>query len=128
MASRRRRFLSFRSPIVAACCGLVLAAACGSNPELRPGQPPLGGGADVGEACENTEDCLPALMCGTEGVCVSTCGEVSGTSCGREACLPSGRCSEGLGQRCQGSDDCGDGLVCSGRGQCAVPCEAEALT
>jgi hypothetical protein len=63
------------------------------------------------------------LRCGDGDLCVGACGALTGNSCGPEACLVSGYCSQGLGSDCETTSDCTDGLVCSDLGHCAAPCE-----
>jgi hypothetical protein len=122
MASKGWKYSSIRASLLGASAALVLASACGSNPELVPATTPIDAGAGLGEACENNEDCSSSLC--SRGVCVARCGEVTSASCGREACLPSGLCSTGLGRDCTDSSECSDGLSCSTLGHCAAPCES----
>jgi hypothetical protein len=123
MVSKRSRFVSFRGLVLGSCCAFALGIACGSNPELTPPGEGFDGGAALGERCEISEDCAPALLCGVNGTCVGACGDVTDDSCGDEACLVSGRCSHGLGNDCKKSGDCDEGLVCSSLKHCAAPCE-----
>ncbi|HYQ16931.1 MAG TPA: hypothetical protein VEQ58_14270, partial [Polyangiaceae bacterium] len=106
------------------CSGaLVLAAACGENPEvLIQGRPATSAGAGLGEACAETGDCATPLFCGPKKQCIGTCGDITSKSCGNEACLPSGLCSLGMGNDCSTDADCNAGLKCSGVKHCSVPC------
>ena len=122
MVSKRSRVTSLRGIVAGSCCALLLGIACGENPELDPTDESFRGGAQLGEPCENGDECAAALVCGPSGTCVSACGEVSGDTCGDEACLDNGRCSQGLARDCKADDGCSDGLVCSPLGHCAVPC------
>lgn len=123
MVSKRSRFASFRGFVLGSCCVLGLGVACGSNPELVLPEESYQGGAQLGEPCAVSEDCDGALLCGPNGTCAGACGEVTGSSCGKEACLASGRCSEGLGSKCNKDRDCNDGLACSSSKHCSVPCK-----
>jgi hypothetical protein len=121
--SKRSRFASFRGLWLGSCCALALGIACGSNPELVPPSDSFQGGAELGEPCAVNEDCAESLLCGPASTCIGACGEVTGHSCGDEACLGSGRCSEGLGSDCKKDRDCGEGLACSSLRHCSMPCE-----
>lgn len=123
MASKRSRFASYRGLLLGCGCALGLGIACGSNPEIVPPSQSFQGGAQLGEPCSVSDDCEAALLCGPDNTCVGACGEVTGSSCGEEACLVSGRCSDGLGSDCKKDRDCNDGLVCSSLEHCSVPCE-----
>jgi hypothetical protein len=120
---RRRRVKSYRFTISATLSALVIAAACGSNPELALTNGDVVGGAELGEPCDLHRDCAADLRCGADGVCERSCGDLDGNGCGAEACLPDGNCSEGLGDSCQNDKSCSEGLVCSGFKRCSVPCE-----
>lgn len=122
----RWRFQSVRWLVLSAGALLVAPAACGGNPELSLIGDSFHGGAQPGEPCEDNQDCAVGLRCGLEAVCVGACGTPSDTSCGNEACLVSGQCSEGLAESCKKDSDCNDGLVCSSFERCSVPCEAGA--
>jgi hypothetical protein len=123
MASKRSRFVSFRGLWLSSCCALALGIACGSNPELFPPGESFKGGVELGGPCAIDVDCAASLVCGADSKCVGACGDVTGRSCGDEACLVSGRCSEGLGSDCKKDRDCGEGLACSSLRHCSVPCE-----
>jgi hypothetical protein len=126
MASKHRKASSFRGLVLSSCCVLVLGVACGSNPELWRSDQPFDGSSGLGEPCESGDDCAAGLQCGDDGKCVGACGAVTGNSCGPEACLVSGLCSQGLASDCDKTSDCNEGLVCSDLGRCAVPCEPSA--
>jgi hypothetical protein len=126
MRANDRKSKSLQRLLVGGCTFLVLAAACGSNPQLVTKGDSFHGGAGLGEACTANDECSASLICGAGNVCVGACGDVTGSSCGDEACLPDGRCSQGLGRNCVEDGDCNDGLVCSDVGRCSVPCEAGA--
>jgi hypothetical protein len=113
---------SFRNWTLAGSAALALGIACGGNPELS-NNGSVHGGAALGEPCGSNDDCAEALLCGDDNTCVGACGETNGDSCGDEACLPDGHCSEGLGSSCKDDDDCDEGLVCSSFHHCAVACE-----
>jgi hypothetical protein len=123
MASKHRKASSFRGLVLSSCCALLLGVACGSNPELWRSDEPVDGRSGLGEPCESGNDCAAGLQCGDDGKCVGACGAVTGDSCGTEACLASGQCSQGLARDCETTSDCNQGLVCSDLGRCAVPCE-----
>ena len=123
MASKHRKASSFRGLVLGSCCALMLGLACGSNPELWRSDEPFDGASGLGEPCESGDDCAAGLQCGDDGRCVGACGSTTGSSCGPEACLVSGFCSQGLGSDCERASDCTDGLLCSDLGRCAVPCE-----
>lgn len=124
MGQARRSSKSFRRLFIGGFCGLSLAAACGGNPELSQNRDTgtVGGDADIGQHCDDETHCKDGLHCGDGDVCVGACGALTSTSCGDEACLPDGSCSQGLGNTCDSSDDCKKGLVCSDLKHCAVPC------
>ncbi len=122
MASKHRKAASFRGIVLGSCCALVLGVACGSNPELLPGSESFDDKAGLGEPCESSDDCASSLLCGDANECVGACGRVTDRSCGAEACLVSGRCSQGLARDCDDASDCDEGLVCSDLGHCAAPC------
>ncbi|HEX2876873.1 MAG TPA: vWA domain-containing protein [Polyangiaceae bacterium] len=119
----RRKFGSIRGVFQGTCGVLLLAAACGSNPELTVKDDAFSGLAGLGDACTTSTDCQASLLCGNGNVCVGACGELTGNSCGTEACLADGRCSQGLGRNCTADKACTDGLKCSELGHCATPCE-----
>ena len=119
----RRKFGSIRGVFQSACGVLLLAAACGSNPELANKDGVVSGLAGLGEACSTGSDCQASLLCGSGKVCVGACGDLTGNSCGTEACLADGHCSQGLGSNCSADKACKDGLTCSELGHCATPCE-----
>ncbi len=114
---------SFRGLFLSCGCAFVLAAACGSNPELANNGDPFRGRAGLGEECGGNSDCGEALVCGSGDRCVGACGDVAGSGCGDEACLVNGRCSQGLGRACADESDCNAGLLCSERKHCSAPCE-----
>lgn len=119
--SIRRGFVQ-RAFFIATLTALGAGMACGSNPELAVGPGVIDGGADVGEPCSQPSDCKPSLECAA-GKCVASCSEDPDV-CGNEACLPSGKCSQGLGRDCQGEGDCKDGLACSERfKRCSLTCD-----
>jgi hypothetical protein len=118
-----RRVKSYRSLATSVALALVVAAACGGNPELSLTNDPVSGGAELGESCEHNQDCASDLLCGPDGSCVRACGSLTGDDCGDEACLDEGRCSEGLSQTCSDDSDCSEGLVCSSFNRCSTPCE-----
>lgn len=117
------RFRWFRWLSLVVLAASAMPASCGGNPQLSLTDEPFESGAELGDPCSTNDECSAALLCGPDGVCIGACGEPNSDGCGEEACLPSGRCSEGRGHTCQGDDDCNDGLVCSSLGRCAVPCE-----
>jgi hypothetical protein len=117
---------SLQRLLIGSCVLLVLGAACGGNPQLVNKDHAVDGKAGLGEGCTVSGDCGPDLTCGADGKCVGACGEVTGNTCGDEACLPDGRCSQGLGSSCTEDGDCNDGLVCSDVERCSMPCEAGA--
>lgn len=119
----RRKFGSIRGVLQGACGALLLAAACGSNPELAVKDDTFSGLAGLGDACTTNSDCQASLLCGNGNVCVGACGDLTGNSCGTEACLADGRCSQGVGRNCTSDKACSDGLKCSELGHCATPCE-----
>jgi hypothetical protein len=123
MNRQNRRVKSYRSLAASVSLALVIAAACGGNPELSLTNDTVRGGAQLGESCEQNQDCASALLCGPAGSCVRACGALTGDDCGDEACLEDGRCSEGLSEACRNDSDCSDGLVCSSFKRCSTPCE-----
>jgi hypothetical protein len=104
---------------------LVLAAACGGNPELHSSDRPANNeGRGLNEACSDTETCAPPLLCGAAEVCVEACSDAGDDACDKEACLPSGLCSVGLGTDCEDDAGCKGGLTCSASFKhCSVPCQ-----
>jgi hypothetical protein len=124
MAVNRSKLSFYRKFLALGALSLSWSAACGSNPEVRVPDHAVSGPGGLGDACSDDKDCSASLRCGKSRVCVSACGDVTGTmACGAEACLPDGQCSQGLGRNCASNDDCHDGLICSELGHCAVPCD-----
>lgn len=123
MGARRSRLKFPRIFLIGCSTALVLAAACGGNPELRSSGQPFNEGRGLNEPCSDSETCAPPLLCGASEVCVEACGDAASDSCGNEACLPSGVCSVGLGRDCSNDGDCKGGLRCSTYAHCAAPCQ-----
>ena len=108
-----RRSRSFRSLFQASCCALVLAAACGSNPELAINEDAFHGQAGLDEACTSSNDCEDSLSCGPDGVCVATCEEEAGAPCGSAGGPPGDGPILGLGgANGAGGDGAGGGASC----------------
>lgn len=118
----RSPWRTYRGLALASVGALLISAACGNNPQLPNDGQAVEGGAGLGKACERNDDCSGSLLCGPDAKCVGAC-DVTGTSCGAEACLADGRCSEGLGLSCSEDGDCSEGLVCSSLKRCSAPCE-----
>ncbi len=122
--STRKRGLVQRTFLLVSLATLGAGMACGENPELAVGVGGVDAGADVGESCNKTSDCRPTLDC-RGGKCVGSCLD-DASLCGKEACLPSGKCTQGLGTDCRDDDGCGAGLACSERfGHCSLTCDPD---
>lgn len=97
---------------------------------------------NIGDACLDTAECSPVLICAEDGTCQASGDVAEGQPCFRTAecdeglycdgvksvCLPAG--ASGLGGSCGTTGDCAKGLACAPAGfsgQCIQPGENDLL-